>query len=80
MIVKTSDIETATAVIPLIPVPAQMIKIGAKAVFGNAFRITKKGSLILDNKGNHQIIIAIIIPHTVPIINPRIVSNKEIPI
>ena len=45
--IKLKEIDTTT--IPLILVPAQIINIGAKAVFGKAFNTIKYGSSIFDN-------------------------------
>ena len=59
IIVNTNDIETATAVIPFMPVPIQIIMIGARAVLGKAFNTTKNGSIILAIILFHQRIIAI---------------------
>ena len=78
IIVITIEMETATTVIPLIPVPAQIIKIGANAVFGSAFNTTKNGSKILAINSFHHNIIAIISPSAVPITKPKIVSSVEI--
>ena len=78
--VKTKEIDIATTTIPLIPVPAQIIIIGARAVLGNAFNTTKKGSRILASDLLSHKIIAIINPSIVPINKPRTVSKIEIPI
>jgi hypothetical protein len=77
MMVNTKEIDIATTVIPLIPVPAQIINIGANAVLGNALKITNIGSRILANRLFHHKHIAIIIPNKVPIIKPRIVSTTD---
>ena len=77
MIVKIKEIEIATKTIPLIFVPIQMIKIGAKAVFGKAFNTTKKGSIIFATILNSNKIIAITIPNIVPIIKPKITSYDD---
>lgn len=70
--------EIATTTIPVTPVPAQMIIIGASAVFGRAFKITRNGSnnfvsVRLDHK-----ITAIKTPVTLPIITPKTVSSNDI--
>ena len=80
IIVNTNDIETATAVIPFMPVPIQIIMIGARAVLGKAFNTTKNGSIILAIILFHQRIIAISKPARVPITNPNIVSSNDMPI
>ena len=80
MTVIINDKETATTTIPFIPVPAQIIRIGAKAVFGKAFNTTKNGSHILVNVLENHNIIANNIPKKVPIIKPNKVSYNEIPI
>lgn len=41
MMVITIDKVMETAIIPFIPVPIQMMIIGAKAVFGKAFKTTR---------------------------------------
>ena len=74
--IKLKEIDTTT--IPLILVPAQIINIGAKAVFGKAFNTIKQGSSIFDNNGNKYKSVAIINPINVPSINPNIVSITEI--
>ena len=44
--------EILIVTIPLIFVPAQIIKIGAKAVLGKAFKTTRYGSSIFSKVGN----------------------------
>ena len=68
------EIETATTTIPFIPVPAQIINMGASAVLGKAFKTTKKGSNIFARVLLHHKIIAINMPKLVPITSPKIVS------
>ena len=72
--VSINEIETETTTIPFIPVPAHIIKMGASAVLGRAFRITKKGSMTFEKVLFHQRRIAKIIPSDVPIKSPNIVS------
>ena len=79
-IVNTKDIDTATHTIPFTPVPTQIIMIGARAVFGSAFKTIKNGSKIFAIKLFHHKIIDILSPITVPIRSPNIVSNTDIPI
>ena len=68
----------ATKTIPLIPVPAHIINIGARAVFGKAFNTTKNGSNILATNSFHQSKIPMINPKSVPNTNPSKVSNTLI--
>ena len=72
--------DIATVVIPFIPVPAQIIRIGASAVFGRAFPTTRKGSIIFASILFHHNTIAINIPTNVPINNPNSVSKTDMPI
>ena len=58
LIAYINEIEIATKTIPLIFVPIQMIKIGAKAVLGKAFNTTKNGSNIFAKILNSNKIIA----------------------
>ena len=78
IIVIITDNDIATTTIPLMPVPAQIIRIGARAVLGKAFKTTKKGSIIFVNVFENHNIIPNNIPINVPIKSPNIVSNKDI--
>ena len=51
----------------MIPVPAQIIRIGASAVFGNAFKTIKNGSKTLANVSFHHNTTAIINIHEISI-------------
>ena len=72
-----NKIDIATTTIPLIPAPAQIIIIGAKAVLGSAFNTLKKGFNIFCNVSKYHNIIAIIIPTLVPITIPNNVSIND---
>lgn len=78
MIVMAKDKEIDTTIIPFIPVPAHIIKIGAIAVLGKALSITKNGSNIFTKSGENHSKIAQIIPKAVPIIRPKVVSISDI--
>ena len=77
IIVIINDKEIATTTIPLIPVPAQTINIGANAVLGNAFKTTKNGSNILTAFSDKYNNIAINMPENVPINKAINVSSNE---
>ena len=51
-----------------------MIITGPRATLGRLFKTTRKGSATLEIKSDHHKIMAIIIPRSVPIKNPTIVS------
>ena len=57
--------------------PAQIIKIGARAVLGKALRTTKNGLITSTILSKYQSKLAINIPMKLPIIIPNNVSNNE---
>ena len=77
---NSTEMDTATAIIPLIPAPNHTITIGANAVLGSAFNTTKNGSSTFDSIGYHQSKIAMPMPHKVPIQKPANVSHIVMPI
>lgn len=61
------------------PGPRATIRIGPKATFGIAFKITRYGSIIFENIGDHHSNAASKVPSRVPKIKPKIVSVKVTP-
>jgi hypothetical protein len=65
-----AQIDTAMATLDMIPMPNQMTKIDAMAIFGVAFNTSATGSSTRDRNGDHQRARPTAVPRRVPKANP----------